>query len=295
MRTIPAALLAHLRGESTSTAICWLIEKRDGSLVRATDHDDDIVIPSGEFAGTYYAAANISASDARQTADSNVQNAEVNGAFQGPSEQLRIDVTVADIEAGLYDDAPVTQFLVNWASPADGVDEFYHGYLGQVSRDSDLRYTVELRGLKQVLTQVFVRTYSEKCQVKRFGDAECKFNLETVRVSGTVTTVTNAKRFNATLGGAAAAGFYNGGELMFTSGANAGYLRELKRDDNDDVIGHLSFWERFPNDPAPGDTFTLTPGCERTRERCIAYGNMVNFRGYGVLITGADALLRGPS
>lgn len=302
MKTIPAPLLEHLRSGRTKTAVCWMIEKRDGSVIRGTDHDDDVEIPptgdspESDLVGTYYAGANITASDNRQTADGSVDNAEVDGALQKDL-NATIDVTVADIEAGLFDGAPVTQILLNWSAPGDGNVETRHGYLGEVSRDSDGRYTTELRGIKQLLSQVFVLTFSERCQVKRFGDAECKLDLEPLRITGTVSSVTNAKRFNATLNTdspAPAAGFYSGGELLFTSGANAGYMREVKRDDNDDVVGHLSFWERFPNDPQVGDAFELTPGCPRTRTACKAYGNIVNFRGYGVFITGTDALARGP-
>jgi uncharacterized phage protein (TIGR02218 family) len=300
MRTIPPALLEHLRSGNTTTAICWIIEKRDGSVIRGTDHDDDIEVPptgdspEDELVGVYYAGANITASDNRNTSDMSVDNAEVDGATADGT--ATIDVTVADIEAGLFDGAPVTQFLLNWAEPGDGQVIVRYGYLGEVSRDSDRKYTTELRGLKQLLTQIFVRTYSERCQVKRFGDDECKFPIETVTITGTVTAVTNAKRFDAALNTdspAPVGGYYNGGELRFITGENAGYMRELKRDDNDDTIGHLSLWERFPFDPAPGDVFELSPGCPRTLTACKAFGNVVNFRGYGVLITGMDALARG--
>lgn len=291
--------MQHLRGETTTTAICWIIYKKDGTEIRGTDHDADITISASsideDIPGTFWAGANITASDERANSDSAVDNAEVSGAL-AQSQDLQLDVSVQDLEAGLFDNAPVLQFLVNWQAPDDGQMLIRRGYLGEVSRDTDQRYTTELRGLKQLLTQIFVRTFSERCQVKRFGDSECKFDLSTVTVTGTVVSVPNAKRINASISDgspALAAGYFNGGELTFTSGRNAGYMREVKRDDNDDVSGHLSVWERFPYDPQPGDTFTLSPGCPRTLDACIAYGNVVNFRGYGVFITGTDVLMKG--
>jgi uncharacterized phage protein (TIGR02218 family) len=306
MKLVTPALAAHFGRDIASLAMCWAVEKKDGTVLRGTDHDEDIEIdedsPPQLTQGLFLAGSNITASDVRSTADSAVDNMEATGAIPttptAPGD-VAVDITVADIEAGLYDGAPVTMFVVNWEQPNDGVLVIRHGYLGQIRRDSDGKYTSELRGLKQLLQQVFVRTFSERCQVKRFGDAECKFPLETVRQTGTVTAVTNAKRFDASIAAdspAPAGGYYNGGELMFTSGDNAGYFREIKRDDNDAVIGHLSFWERFPNDPQVGDTFEVTPGCDRLLSTCRdRYENVVNFRGYGVFIQGVDALTKGPT
>ncbi len=301
MKLITPQLAAHLGLEMSTLAVCWKIEKGDGSSITGTDHDEDIEIPSESpgsgLEGIYLAGSNITGSDVRSTADGSVDNMEATGAIP-PQTSTTVDVTVADIEAGLLDDAPGTLFVVNWRAPGDGMMIVRHGTLGEIRRDSDGRYTAELRGLKQALQQVFIRTYSERCQVKRFGDSECKFDLATVRVTGAVGAVTSAKEFSAAVSGSPAqlGGYFNGGELTFTSGANANYMREVKRDDNGDVPGNFLFWERFPNDPAPGDTFELTPGCDRLIRTCKdKYSNVVNFRGYGVFIQGADALIKGPT
>jgi uncharacterized phage protein (TIGR02218 family) len=299
MRNVPTALLEHYQGGDTTLATCWLIEKRDGSVIRGTDHDEDIEITTADLAelvGTYEAGANITTQDLRSTADGAVDNTEVQGAIV-PVTTFN-DITAADLEAGLFNGAAVTLFVVNWRSPDDGQDIVKYGWLGEVARNSDRHYRTELRGLKQILDVIFVRTYSERCQVKRFGDSECTYDVASRTQAGTVTAVTNSRRFDATIDADSppvSAGFYNAGTLTFTSGANNGYAREVKRDAVNGTLGQLSFWERFPNDPAPGDTFTISPGCSRTIEQCIAYGNVLNFRGYGVYIEGNDSLMRGPT
>lgn len=300
MLNIPALAITHFAGETQYTALCWLIEKTDGSVIRGTEHDEDLeVLPLGspptDLAGVYYAGANMTGSDKRATSDGAVDNSEVDGAIPHPQANV-IDVTVADIEAGLFNDAPVTCFLVDWRNPDSWQIVVQYGYLGEITRDSDRKYKCELRGLKQNLQQQIVRTYSETCQVNVFGDHECKLDLAPLTITGSVINVTNAKRFDAALGTGSPAlpdDFYNGGELTFLTGANAGYMRECKRADNDAVFGHMSLWERFPNDPAPGDVFELKPGCTRMKSRCQAYNNFVNFRGHGVLITGLDTLMKG--
>lgn len=307
MKNYSPAYAAHLQQSNTTLAICWRIVKKNGELILGTDHDRDIKIEdtniglgdSGSLAfslnGVYKASSGITGSNIKSGADMSVDNMEVQGAIA--QHGAIIDLSVADIEAGLLDGAEVTTFRVNWQDPSDFQEVLRHGVLGEITRDSDGVYRTEIRGLKQLLSQVITRTFSERCQVVRFGDSECKYEIANDTITGTVTSVTSARRFTATLDfvRAVSGGFFNGGELTFTSGVNDGYMREVKRDDNGDVHGDLSFWERFPNDPEVGDTFTLSPGCPRTLSACIGFGNVVNFRGWGVFIVGLDSLMRGPT
>lgn len=307
MRTdIPAALLAVMRSETPTTALLWRIVKNDDTEVLGTDHDDDIEIDGfGDADGVYIAGANITGSQLRGTADFAVDNMEVGGATPTPStasppELVTIDVNVKDIEAGLFSKAPVYVYLVNWADPTPEPWLVHRGYLGDISRDSDGKYATEFRGVKQLLQQVFVRTYSERCQVHVFGDDECKFDVEAIRRDGEVTAVTNRRRFDTTITTLSSdepvGGYYDLGVLRFTSGENDGIEREVRRDNEGDVFGHVSTWDQFPNDVHVGDTFTIIPGCNRTASTCAgSYNNIKNFRGYGIFIEGVDALMRGPS
>lgn len=296
---VPPELLADLRAEVAELTTCFWIQKRNGQFVRGTGHDEDIIVeggdsPDDDAVGTYRATVNLSASQVKSAADASIDNMEVTG---GLAEIGSLDVSVADIEAKLLDGAAVEVIVINWRHPEHGWFPIRRGYLGEISRDSDGRYVTELRGLKQPLTQVFVRTYSERCQVKRFGDAECGFDLSTVTVTGTVTAVTNRRRFDVDLpvdSPPAAGSYYDGGEFTFTSGANATYMRELKRGNVGDVLGALSFWDVFPEDVQVGDAFSLSPGCNRLKATCQGFNNFVNFRGWGLLIPGVDALLKGP-
>jgi uncharacterized phage protein (TIGR02218 family) len=298
MKTITESAAAHLALESTTLAICWRITKRDGVTITGTDHDEDVLITAGDHTGLYAAGSSIVASDNRSTSDASVDNMEVKGGFQ--SEGLTLsDINVADIESGNLSGASVVLFMCDWQNPDSWQLIMRSGTLGEISHDSDGAYTTELRGLKQQLKQVFVRTYSQKCPVKRFGDSECAFDLNSVTVGGSVSSVTNRKRFNVTITGVGspspALGVYRGGEFMFLTGRNAGFMREVKRDDMDDISGNMLFWEGFPYEPEIGDTFTLSEGCNRTWDRCVQLGNQLNFRGHGILIEGVDALIRGPT
>lgn len=296
MKTLSPSAAAHLALESTTTAVCWRIVKRNGGSITGTDHDEDITIQTGDYANIYPAGSNIVASDNRSTSDGTVDNMEVRGAFQRDGLVLT-DVNVADIESRNLSGAAAVLFLCDWQNPDLWQIVMRAGTLGEITRDSDGGYVTELRGAKEQLRQVFVRTYSQKCQVKRFGDTECALDLSTVTSTGSVTAVTNRKRFDASISGSPtpAIGAHRGGELTFTSGQNVGFMREIKRDDLDDVSGHMLFWEGFPYTPEVGDSFTISEGCNRTWSRCQQLGNHLNFRGHGILIEGSDALIRGPT
>jgi uncharacterized phage protein (TIGR02218 family) len=290
MRTIPPALLAHLQSGRLTTAICWTIEKRDGTFIRGTEHDRDIVVSdTGDFAGTYRAGANITASTVQSGSDMAPDNLNVDGAIPAGVVDY-IDVSVRDIEGGLLALAPVTVFVLNWAAPNDGQLVLRRGFLGEIARDSDGRYTTEIRGLLQLLSQQFVETYAEGCVVKRFGDARCKLNLAPLTHAGTVTTVTSRKAFDTDLSISPFPDF-RGGEFTFTSGPNDGYMREVKSGGT----GDFTFWEPWPELPEVGDTFSVVQGCDRSRTACQGYDNLVNFRGHGIFIPGVDALTRGPT
>lgn len=291
MRTVPPALLAHVQGESTSLAICWMIEKKNGDVIRGTEHDVSITIdptgmsPESDLVGIYPAGANIRSSTIQSASDMAVDNMNVDGALPAAGVQY-VDITVADIEAGLLNQAPVTVFYCNWEAPNDGQLILRRGYLGDISRDSDGQYKTEVRGLAQLLAQQFVQSYGVRCQVKKFGDAQCKLDITPFTFAGTVTSVTNRKAFATDLSLSPFPDF-RGAEFVFTSGDNAGYTREAKS-------GDFTFWEAWPNDVQPGDAFTVTQACDRTIAACKQYDNVVNFRGYGVFIPGIDALAKGP-
>ena len=300
MKYVPPSLAAHFRGEEITTALCWQIEKADGTVIRGTDHDTDIEVedPDDILTGVYSSSSNISASQIKTNSDGSVDNMEVEGALPKPDEH-RIDVSIVDIEAGNLSRAPVYVFVVNWRRPRDGIMLIKRGYLGEIQRTSDYQYRTELRGLTQLLAQNIMRSYSERCQVLRFGDHECGFNLARATLTGTVTGVTSRRRFDTTLNNGtpvtAVAGDFRNGELRFTSGANAGFVRSVKLDDAAGTLGQFSTWENFPYTVTTGATFEVSFGCDRLVTSCKRFGRLKHgFRGYGLYIPGINAIMAGP-
>jgi uncharacterized phage protein (TIGR02218 family) len=305
MKNLSVNYAAHIAQPVTTLAVCWRIVKANGEVIRGTDHDRDIVIsatnigmdlgsPALDLAGRYKAAAGITGSDIRSTADMSVDNMEVNGAIDT---QISGDITVADMESGRLDGAPVTTFKVNWQDPDDFQDVLRHGFLGEVARTSDGMYTTEVRGLAQVLQQVVGRTAGDRCDVAEFGDHRCKFPVALHTVTGVVTAVTNRRQFSATLSAdspPATAGHYVNGKLTWTTGSNAGFTGQVK-DDAAPTLGDLILWEQVYEDIQVGDEFTLAPGCDRRLETCRdRFNNIVNMRAPALYCPGMDDIIRAP-
>ena len=69
------------------------------------------------------------------------------------------------------------------------------------------------------------------------------------------------------------AGIFDMGTCTFTSGANSGLSRTVASS----LTGVLNFAMPLPNVPAPGDTFTVYPGCDRSMATCHSKFNALAY------------------
>ncbi len=295
MRTIPSPLLAHLAEDVTNLTVCWAVTRKDGVVIRGTQHDRNLTIASGTYAGTYLSSAAIRNSDISSGSDLSPDNSEVEGF--ATADAFLTDLSAADIEAGLFDDADLILIVCNWAAPDDGQFRIPGATLGNIQRVSEGKYTAEVRGLAQHLTQPILRTYSENCNAD-LGDARCGVDLTALIIPATVTAVTSRRRFDCFLltdSSSGVAGDYVLGKVVGLTGANAGYTREVKQDAVGSVFGALELHEVLPIMPEIGDTFSLYPGCDKQKEGgCRRYNNIPRFRGYGVFTPTANKMIKGP-
>jgi uncharacterized phage protein (TIGR02218 family) len=277
----------------TTLAVCWQVTRTDDVVIRGTEHDRDITIdssPASPYAGTYAARAGITGSDVRSTSDMSVDNMEVTGALHTFGDVSLVDLTAADIEAGLLDDAAVVLFFVNWESPNDGQIVLRTGNIGEITRTAEGQYRTELRGLAQRLSQSIVKTYGSSCDAE-LGDSRCTVNVAALTLTGTVTVATSNREFVATLSGGHTVGAFDGGLVTWTSGDNDTFSMEVRREDGSPIGGYRLYLP-MPRDIQVGDTFTIRPGCDKSAAMCKgAYSNLVNFRGHGAWVPGIGSLM----
>jgi uncharacterized phage protein (TIGR02218 family) len=270
VKQLSTALAAHIAFGATTLCWCWRLTRRDGVRQGFTDHDRDIT-----FGGTVFeAAAGMSASEIRDSVGLSVDNLEVTSAMT--SERL----SEADLTAGVYDNAVVEIYRVNWASPEDRV-LMRSGNLGEVKR-AGAAFTAEVRGLAHTLQEPKGRLYQYSCDAD-LGDQRCTIDLDNpaFRGTGELVEVTSPRRFTVAGIGAFANGWFTHGLLTFTSGAALGQAIEIKQHAKAGDIVTIELWSRARLPLAGGQTFVVTAGCDKRVGTCQAkFANVANFRGF---------------
>jgi uncharacterized phage protein (TIGR02218 family) len=83
-------------------------------------------------------------------------------------------------------------------------------------------------------------------------------------------------------------GYYDNGQIAFTSGANSGLVKAVKQ-----YLGQqFTFNSPLPFAPSVGNTFIAYPGCDKTQATCAStkFSNLVNFEGFPYVPTPETAI-----
>jgi uncharacterized phage protein (TIGR02218 family) len=270
MRDLSTTMREKLASGLTTFCHCWLLQRTDGVKIGFTDHDEDL-----SFEGVNYERlAGMTASAVTQTLALNVDTMDIAGALQ--SDHLN----ESDLAAGLYDNASLTLFLVDWTDVNDR-EIVFSGSVGEISRGLNA-FTTEMRGLAHALNQERGRIYQRSCDAD-LGDSRCTVDLTlpTYKGSGTVDGVATNHTFSASGLNGYQDGWFTGGKVMWLTGANAGAVMEIKFHVNNGAEVSFELWETMPFDIAIGDTFDVTAGCDKSLATCRGrFNNVPNFRGF---------------
>jgi uncharacterized phage protein (TIGR02218 family) len=263
-----------LRGELTTLALCWRLDRADGVTLGFTTHDRDLAV-----GGVVYAASpGMLPSAVRQSDGFDVDTLDVEGALTHDA------ITADDLAAGRWDGAVLSLFAADWSDPAAPVQPIARGEIGDVSiRDG--AFTAELRGPTALLERPVVEQTSPDCRAS-LGDARCRIDLAPRRrmvrvlaVAGRVVTVDTVEP---------SPGAYAYGRLRWLEGANAGLAALVAGSDGATV----SLREAPAFAVAEGAMVELTEGCDRRLETCRdRFANVAHFRGEPYL-PGNDLLTR---
>ncbi|MFV0368265.1 MAG: DUF2163 domain-containing protein [Hyphomicrobiaceae bacterium] len=270
MKTLHEGLRAHIASGVTTLCWCWRLTRKDEQVFGFTDHDRDITFDSTVFE----AAAGFSASEITDAVGLAVDNLEVNSALSSD----RLDE--ADLAAGLYDDARVEIFRVNWQDPSQRVI-MRTGSLGEVRR-AGLSFAAEVRGLAHYLQQPKGRLFQFSCDAD-LGDTRCGIDASqpAYRASGTVQAVTDARLFTVSGLEAYENAWFSRGGIAFTSGAASGQVVEIKRHTKLGSVIELELWQGAREPLIEGQGFIVTTGCDKHLTTCRdKFSNAVNYRGF---------------
>lgn len=271
MKNLPVGLQAFLDAGETTMVHCWKVTRNDGVVQGFTEHDCDLTFG----AVIYQASSGFTASQIEASLGLSVDNLSAEGVLT--SESINED----DLASGLYDDAAVELYWVNFENVAQRL-LLAKGYIGQVSR-GEIAFTAELRSLTQRLQQKTGRSYQRTCDAI-LGDKRCKVALSSFTSSGAVAAVSENRNLSVTGLSNNTDGFYSLGVVTFTSGGNNGLRFEVKSHSVNSIV----LWERPPFPIAVNDTFSVVAGCDKLIATCHSkFNNSLNFQGFN-LIPGSD-------
>lgn len=278
MRAIPEALATHLAQGVTTLCRCWSLTRRDGVVLGFTDHDANLVFEGVTFA----AATGLEAAETAAELGFAIGGGEVSGALAA------IGLNEADLARGLYDDARVAVWLVNWADPDQRL-LLETGFVGEIRR-GDGAFTAEVRGLAKAFDEERGRLYMRSCSAD-LGDARC--GLTIVPSEATVTATDGRLGLTAVALAAVPDGHFTDGRLVFTAGGNTGFATEVMRHGANGDTASLQLWQAPPSRIEAGDAFQVSPGCDKSFATCRGrFRNGVNFRGFPH-IPGNDFIIGG--
>jgi uncharacterized phage protein (TIGR02218 family) len=271
MKTIKPEFQAHLNTGTTTLAWCWRIVRRDSATLGFTDHDHTL-----SFDGTSFeAATGFTTSDMKESVGLAVDNLDVSGALRSDS------LNETELSAGLFDNAHVEIWRVNWADVTQRV-LMRSGTLGEIKRAGHA-FSAEIRGLTHVLQQPKGRLYQYTCDAT-LGDARCTVALNTAARQTTATVITSSTdghTLTVTLGGTFAVGWFTRGLARVATGTNINATSEIRRHAIAGTAIRIDIWEPLATNLVPGDTLTLTAGCDKHIETCRnKFANVINFRGF---------------
>lgn len=278
------SIFTHLATRTTTVCRCWAVRRGDGVTLGFTDHDMSLSFGGIEFR----ADSGLTARAFEQSTGLSVDNSEAIGALSDSA------IREEDIEAGRFDDASVTMWLVNWRDPSERMVRFA-GRIGEIVRSGET-FRAELRGLTEGLNKPQGFVYQRTCSAI-LGDRRCRVNLDqsSFRAQVNVDRVADSKTFTFDTFPDFKNGWFQNGVVTVLSGAAKGLSAHVKVDRVAGAGRRIVLWQGIQARVAPGDQISLLAGCDKQSDTCKAkFDNFLNFRGFPS-IPGEDWLMAYPT
>lgn len=257
-----------MQSEIVHSAWCWKLMRTDGVVLGFTSHDQDIVYNGV----TYKAATGFAPSAVSTSGDMAVDNLDAEGMLRGDS------ITAEDLRKGLYTNAAIEVFLINYQNIKDEVFLMRKGTLGEVTYGKN-GFKAEIRGLMEAYQQQTGKVYQKSCRTN-LGSRECGMYLPNLTFSGYVKGIQEDGSFVIDV--KQAEDYFSYGVIAFTSGKNAGSQMEIKKYH---ANGRTELFLPLGESVGLGDIFTIVAGCDGNATTCRnRFHNLVNFRGEPYII-----------
>jgi len=165
-RTIPAALLAKIKGDNAALCTIATITRRDGTVLRLTDLDTNLPV-EGEL---YIASEGYDRKSIEHRAGTRVDETEMIALF-GSSQ-----INVIDLANGLYSYANVLLEAIDFTDISLGKFVLSRGRIGRIVRGDTGGFKFDLRSLTERLIGKLGRTVTPECAWS-VGDSNCRIPI----------------------------------------------------------------------------------------------------------------------
>ncbi len=198
-----------------------------------------------------------------------------------------------DLEAGLWDNADVRVFLVNWQTPSEHV-LLRRARIGEVGRAGAV-FRAELRGLAHLLESRQGRVFARICDAD-LGDSRCKVDLTNSAYQATATVTTAQREWLRVTGlETYANGWFSRGRVTVLTGPLSVFASEVANHRQEGAVSVLSLFQPAPELLAPGTEVVVRAGCSKDLETCrTKFANHLNYQGFPHM-PGSDFALSYPN
>jgi len=265
------AIQVLLEGKSLFYAVLWKIERADSELFYFTDHDEQIEFTDGE---TYTPAGGFDATARQIQSGFSAENMDVTGVITDDA------ITEVDLKAGLFNDAKITETIIDWRYPWLGEIMYRYYWIVETTYTGEI-WTAKMEGLTRWLTVKTGDIYTRTCRWDLGDSATGGYCTKTpTSENGTIYDVSsegyNARRTFLVSGLTEDDGYYdygymtiNGIDLEIESYTTAGAYKKI-------VLAIPS-----PIKLEVDETFVIYEGCDKLFETCIAkLGDGEDFGGF---------------
>lgn len=287
MKTAPGAVIAYLNANNVAfRADLYTFTLSDGTILRWTTGDVNITVSGNTWLAN---GAVTSRGNLRNTSTLEIDAIDV--MLGGTIVQSGKTITVQAIQ-GFFDDARVQVDHLVGSSLSNAIANgpvlsWFEGRVSMmVPQPQQVRVSVvsELETLGILLPRF---SMGPMCQFAVY-DTNCGISKATFTIAGTTSATGTTTTAPSTTAGiiAKASGYFELGVLVFTSGALNGVRAAVRTSVLAAGTTTFTFTLPLPSAPVAGVSFTVYPGCKRTKLECSAPGsggkfsNLVNFRGF---------------
>lgn len=250
----------------------------NGTILRYTDADGDLVYGGNTFYGTDAVISNLKISRDRTKVVVGIQVDVMTVVLHVDADDLIGGIPFPQFAFnGGFDGATVQVdrcFMATYGDTSAGIVNIFNGDVSDV-KPSRYEITLAVSSKIERLNIMMPRNIYQPGCTHTVYDAGCgivkaSFSASTACASGSNTSMLNCALSQAI-------GWFDTGTISFTSGGNTGVSRSVKSY----TVGVFNLSYPLPFLPLVGDTFVAYAGCDKTQATCTTkFSNVINFRGF---------------